>query len=53
MKYIGIDEFGKRYEVQNIDWENMTAWCEVEGWIGTTKCRFERFEEVINTNAND
>lgn len=43
MKYIGIDDKGNEYEVEKIDWGNMTGLCQADAWIGWLRCRFERF----------
>lgn len=43
IRFIGIDENNKRYELKGINWENMTGLCEVEGVMGWTWNRFEHF----------
>lgn len=45
-RYIGIDDKGSEYEVANIDWDNMTALCKADEWIGWARCRFEKFVQV-------
>jgi hypothetical protein len=46
MKYIGIDDKGIKYEVLKINWDNMTALCQAEEWVGWLRCKFEKFEVV-------
>lgn len=48
-KYIGIDELGDKYEVCNVNFEEMTAQCELDEWMGWQKCSFEKFVEVSAT----
>lgn len=36
---------GKKYKVLNINYDNMTALCEGDAWIGWQRCGFEKFIE--------
>lgn len=44
--YLGIDDKGKEYEVTKPDFDNMTALCKSEEWMGSLRCAFKEIREL-------
>lgn len=43
VKFKGVDENNKIYDLLGINWENMTGLCQVEDVRGWSWCRFKEF----------
>jgi len=43
IKFKGVDENNKVYDLMGINWENKTGLCEVDGMIGWSWCAFKEF----------
>lgn len=53
IKFKGLDEKGKYYDLLGINWENMTGLCQVENVNGWSWCRFEKFVQFTGQTDVD